>query len=50
MWLLLGRDDAELCHLWPDVDDPDLRGSAVAETEDEDLVVGDGCAGFKDPV
>jgi hypothetical protein len=45
--VLLGPNHAELFHLGEDVDDsPGLRDAAVDETEDEDLVVGDGGAGW----
>lgn len=43
----LGRNHAELSHLRDDVDDPPgLSDSTVGEPEDEDLVVGDGFAGW----
>jgi len=43
----LGGNRAELIHLREDVDHPPRLGdSAVREAEDEDLVVGDGFAGW----
>src|SRR6266540_2817131 len=45
----LGGNHAELFHLREDVDDPpDLSDSAVDEAADEDLVVGDGFAGWRE--
>src|SRR5215469_17069340 len=45
----LGGNHAELFHLREDIDDPPhLRDPAAGETEDEDLVVADGLAGWRE--